>query len=151
MNKEISEILEHINLLEQRIITLERNSSKTPIKSETVIEDDDMDLAMANSITNCEEAELIQNKVLDSRNLEARILLCFFISDKYFGNAWLTSGNIERITSELGVKVSSANASTKLKSLRAYLESGKVRKNGLPTPYRLNRSGQKRFENILHG
>jgi hypothetical protein len=151
MNKEISEILERINLLEQRIMTLERNPNKTPIKGDITIDENDINLAIANSITNCEEAELIQNKVLDSRNLEARILLCFFISNKYFGNAWLTSGNIERITSELGVKVSSANASTKLKSLRAFLESGKVRKNGLPTPYRLNRSGQKHFDNILHG
>lgn len=151
MNKEITDLLLHVSSLEKRIVALEEKSALTPVKSTPDVEVDDMNLAIANSITNCKEAELIQAKVLDTRNLEAKILLCFFISHKYFSNAWLTSGNIERITSELGVKVGSANASTKLKSLRAFLESGKVRKNGLPTPYRLNRSGQKRFEEILHG
>lgn len=151
MSQEIQEMIDRIALLENRVALLEQNHKKPVPEEKDDTEVDDINLAIANKITTCDEAELIQHKVLDVRSVEAKILLCLYISSKYFNNAWLTSGSIERITSELGVKVTQPNASSKLKSMRSNLESGKVRKNGLPTPYRLNRSGQKRFEEILHG
>jgi len=120
------------------------------VQSDTV-NIEDIILSIVNKIGDCDESEEIQSKVLDQMNMEGKILLCFFISSKYFKNTWLTTGDIEKITSALGTKVAVGNVSNKIKAgLRQYLESGAVRKRGQPTPYRLNRKGVKRFNEIIH-
>jgi len=109
-------------------------------------------LAIVNKADDCDESDEIQGKVLDQKSMEGKILLCFYISHKYFNNSWLTTGNVEKITSGLGSKIDIGNISNKIRGeLRKYLESGAVRKKGQPTPYRLNRKGMKRFEEIIYG
>lgn len=140
---------------DRRIHLLE--SANHPLKSKSTSGKDGIDseslvLVIVNKIGECEESEDIQIKVLDQVDMEGKILLCFFISQKYFKNAWLNTGDIEKITSELGAKIAVGNVSNKIKdSLKQYLESGAVRKPGQPTPYRLNRKGVKRFNEIIHG
>lgn len=111
--------------------------------------DEDTAVKIANKVADCDENQKIQSNVLDKRDMEGKILLCFYISYKYFGNAWLTTGDIEKITTDLGVKIDARNVTNKMKELRQFLESGAVRKKGQPTPYRLNRNGMKRFQDIL--
>jgi hypothetical protein len=110
----------------------------------------DIILQIVNKIGDCDETEAIHKEILDKRGAEGRILLPFYVSHKYFGNEWLTSGGIEKITSDLGVKISTTNVSNYLTTFRKYLESGAARKKGQPTPYRLNRNGVKRFEEIIN-
>src|SRR6266481_1911216 len=141
MEEQLKQAFERIGNLELRIAALEEHpkSEKEFVEMrESDIED--LALAIANKAKDCNESEHIQKKVLDVRNPEAKVLMCFYVSYKYFGNAWLTSGDVERITSELGVKIATGNASNYIKALRANLESGKARKKGSATPCRLNRS-----------
>lgn len=107
-------------------------------------------LQIVNKVGDCAEADLIQKRILDQRGAEGRILLSFYISNKYFSNAWLTSGDVSKITSNLGVKIDKKNVTNYLVSYRKYLESNAVRKTGQPTPYRMNRNGVKRFEEIIN-
>lgn len=107
-------------------------------------------LKIVNKIGDCEEADEIQKNILDKHSAEGKVLLCFYISHKYFKNEWLGAGDIEKITAELGIKIDVRNASNYLKTYRSYLESGSTRKKGQPTPYRINRKGIKRFEEIIH-
>ncbi len=125
-----------------------KDVSATNTKPKQVTED--ISVPIANKIGDCEEFELIESKVIDTGDREAKILMCFYISKKHFGNEWLTSGHIERITSEIGIKIKTSNASTTLKKMRTYLECEESRKNGVPTKYRLNRNGLKKFESILN-
>lgn len=144
--------MDRLDNLEARLSELERQpKAKIALEGEPEEGFENLALAIANKTTDCGESAAIQAKVLDGRNVDAKILMCFYISHKYFSNAWLTSGDIQRITSELGVKIATANASNAMKKLRTYLETGKVRKKGSPTPCRLNRSGVNRFEEILNG
>lgn len=110
----------------------------------------DLFLKIANKAGDCEERQEIQKYVMDKRGAEGKVLLSFYISYKYFSNAWLTSGDIERITSQLGIKIDKRNVSNYLVTFRPCLESGAARKRGGPTPYRLNRRGVQRFEEIIH-
>ena len=152
MEKQIQEMLERLGSLEARVAVLEGHPKEKGALEEVQEESvEDIALAIANKTTDCDESTDIQTKVLDGRSVDAKVLMCFYISHKYFGNAWLTSGDVQRITAELGVKIAVGNASNALKKLRTYLETGKVRKKGSPTPCRLNRSGVKRFEEILNG
>lgn len=107
-------------------------------------------LKIVNKISDCDEADAIKNKVLDKSKVEGKILLCFYISNKYFNNEWLITSDIESITSELDVKIDGRNVSNYFKILRPYLESGAERKRGQSTPYRINRKGTKRFEEIIN-
>lgn len=110
----------------------------------------DISLQIVNKIGECDESDAIQKHVLDKRSAEGKILLCFYISHKYFENEWLETGHIEKITAELGIKIDRRNATNYLIEFRKYLESGAARKKGQPTPYRLNRKGVKRFEEIIN-
>ncbi len=110
----------------------------------------DIALQIVNKVGDCDESDAIQKQVLDKRDAEGKVLLSFFIANKYFGNAWLNSADIEKITSALGIKIDKRNGANYLKTLRKYLESAATPQRGQPTPYRLNRAGAKRFEEILH-
>lgn len=152
---QLKRIIEQLADHEKRIRVLEAREQKPKLKKDS---DDaksgissDLVLDVINKIGEYEEGEEIQNKILDKTDMEGKILLCFYISYKYFKNTWLTTGDIEKITSGLGAKTTAGNVSNKITAgLRKYLESGAVRKKGQPTPYRLNRKGVKRFEEIIH-
>ena len=149
----LQKILERLDNHEKRISSLEhsgQHAEETAIPGEENIDDPNLVLSIVNKIGDCDETEKIQKRVLDKRSMEARIMLCFYISHKYSNNAWLTTGDIEKITSELGIKIDKRNSTNKMKDLRQYLESGSARRKGQPTPYRLNRQGVKRFEEILN-
>jgi len=160
-NKNLHEKLEQIKILIDECLA--EVGSKNPNISESglvkekktistqvdTINSGGLILSIVNKVGNCEESEEIQSKVLDKKSMEAKILLCFYISYKYFKNQWLNSGDIEKITSELGIKITTGNVSNKIKDLRQYFESGTTRKQGQPTPYRLNRKGSKHFEETL--
>jgi hypothetical protein len=120
----------------------------TPKKAEN--EGNSIVLQIVNKVGDCDETADIQARVLDKRGAEGRVLLSFYVSQKYFNNTWLTSGDVEKITSDLGVKIDKKNISNYLVTYRKYLESNAVRKSGQPTPYRMNRGGVKRFEEIIN-
>lgn len=150
------DVLKKLEDHERRIFDLEKSLPSAGVPVDAVANGDkkpagDLILLIINKVGDCKESEEIQQKVLDKKGADSKILLCFYIANKYFNNAWLTSGVIEKITSGLGVKIDIGYISNKIKGvIRAYLESGAMRKNGLPTPYRLNRSGIKKFEEILN-
>lgn len=151
IEKELNEILRILKDYEKRICVLE--NVKRPVKTAhgpTETKDsNELILGIVNKIGECEESDAIQRNILDKKSMEGKILLCFFIANKYFKNAWLKTGEIEKITSDLGVKIDARNVTNKIKELRQLLESGAARKKGQPTPYRLNRNGIKRFYIIL--
>lgn len=148
INKMLKDHERRIHALEIHMLPVKRGATTEKTGAS---DSDTLILAIANKISECDESEEIQSKVLDKASMEGKILLCFYISYKYFKNTWLTTGNIEKITSGLGNKIAVGNVSNKIKGeLRQYLESGAVRKQGQPTPYRLNRKGVKRFEEIIY-
>ncbi len=154
-NTKLQKILQQLEDHEKRIRVLETRAlpAKKRVTPETIGTNNSnaLILDIVNKIGECDESEKIQNKILDKTDMEGKILLCFYITHKYFKNTWLTTGDIEKITSGLGTRITAGNASNKITGgLRKYLESGAVRRKGQPTPYRLNRKGVKRFEEILN-
>jgi len=154
-DKELRKMLQQLDDHERRIRLLEGGPRSKGQDRETgqsdVDSSPDLVLSIVNKISDCDEGEEIQRKILDKKSMDAKIILCLFISHKYFDNAWLTTGDIEKITSELGIKIDKRNAANKMKEIRQYLESASTRRKGQPTPYRLNRKGANRFSEILQG
>lgn len=108
-------------------------------------------LSIVNKIKSCDESDQIEKEILDKTSLPGRILLPFYICYKYFSQQGLTTGDIEKITSELRVKVQTPNVSKTISdSLHKYLEGNSTRIKGKPVVYRLNRKGAKYFESLLN-
>ena len=152
IEKEIKQIKNILKSHEKRIIELENFFLKAKRKT-SFFEQSDENLIknIVDKIKNCEESDKIETQVLDKDEQEGRILLPFYISYKYFSNQPLTTGDVEKITGELGVRIKAPNIANKIKkSLWKYLDSASIRKKGKPTLYRLNRKGAKRFEEILN-
>ncbi|MFN0219778.1 MAG: hypothetical protein ACKVP4_13300 [Hyphomicrobium sp.] len=115
-------------------------------------EDAEPDIAQIVSvIRDCDEAEIIERRVLDGRSVPNRVLLPLYILNKYLPNTMgLTSGDIEKITDQLGVKVAISSASTNLSgAVKSYVTGDAVRKKGAPVRYKLNRRGVQYFEELL--
>jgi hypothetical protein len=151
MSKNLEQILKQLADHEARIAALEGTDS-TIIEKKKIESSDDsknQNLAIANKANDCDETDAIA-KILISRDMQAKLLVCFYVSHKYFGNKWLTTGDLEKITSELGAKIDIRNISNKIKDTRQFLESGATRRKGQPTPYRLNRKGVVKFTEIIH-
>ena len=104
----------------------------------------DLDIAAVVAILkDCPEAEIIQERVLDAQPLNAvhRTLMCLWAVNKYVNDQLgLTSGDIEKITDQLGIKLDISSA---------FVSGDSVRRKGGAVHYRLNRRGIQEFERIL--
>jgi len=108
-------------------------------------------LLIVNKIKDCEESEKIDAQVLNKISLPARVLLPFYICYKYFPEQGLTTGDIEKITSQLRVRVKVPNVSKAVAgSLQKYLAGDSIRGRGKTSRYKLNLKGAKYFESLLN-
>jgi hypothetical protein len=70
---------------------------------------------IVNLAKNCDEAEKIERQILDRASQVDRTLLPLYLVHEHLENAFgLSSGDISKITTDLGVPVSTPNASTTL-------------------------------------
>lgn len=109
-------------------------------------------LSIVNKVKNCVEFEKIEKEILDKTALAGRILLPFYICYKYFPGQRLTTGDIEKITDGLKVKIQTPNVSKTIsKSLHKYLEGNFLPgRNQKTLVYALTPRGAKYFESLLN-
>ena len=109
--------------------------------------------AIIKHIKNCDRAESIETKVLDKVGQVNRILLPLFIVHEYMGNAYgLTSGDVSRITTDLGIPLQLPNVSRTLSGTASkYVIGDKVRRMGQTVRYKLSRRGVQYFKGVLNG
>jgi hypothetical protein len=105
------------------------------------------------TVKNCEEADAIEHQVLDRTSQVDRTLLPLYIVHEHFDNAFgLSSGDVSKITTDLGVPVSQSNASTTLSGTASkYVIGDRVRRKGQPVKYKLSRRGVKYIRSVIRG
>jgi hypothetical protein len=108
---------------------------------------------IVNLVKNCEEAEAIEGNVLDRASQVDRVLLPLYIVHEHMGNRFgLTSGEVSKITTELGVRVTQPNASRTLADTASrYVMGDKARRKGQPVRYRLSRRGLHYIKSVIGG
>jgi hypothetical protein len=101
----------------------------------------------------CDEAENIERHILDRSSQVDRTLLPLYIVHEHLGNAFgLSSGDVTKITTDLGVPVSQPNASRTLSGTAAkYVIGDRVRKKGQPVRYKLSRRGVQYLQAVIRG
>lgn len=140
-----SSLTEH---LRPRASLKQQKTDSSPSKGEQVSISE-----IVEHIKNCDDAENIENRILDTTSQVNRILLPLFILQKHIrANRGLTTGEISSTTKELGIPIHIANVSNALKGSAArYVIGDSVRKKGQPVRYLLSRRGIKYLENVIKG
>lgn len=123
-----------------------REQSEAPTKTSNLNE-------IVNSIKSCKEAELIGKNILDRVSVVDRVLLPLYIVHAYLSpNQGLTSGEISKILSELGIGIHVPNISNTLSSTASkYVLGDKMRKKGQPVRYRISRKGMDYLKTVITG
>jgi hypothetical protein len=106
--------------------------------------------AVANAVHDSDKTEDIQKNILDKRKSLGRILTAFHFAHET-GDEYLTTGDIEKITDQLRVKISQPNVSNCIAANRKYFSAGTTRRRGAKVPYKLNRQGELAYERCLAG
>jgi len=104
-------------------------------------------------IKDCDEAEAIETQILDRVAQVDRTLLPLYIVHEYLGDAvGLTSGDVNKITTNLGIPISRPNASSTLSGTASkYVIGDKVKVKGRPVRYKLSRRGVQYLKQVLAG
>jgi hypothetical protein len=104
-------------------------------------------------VKNCDEAEAIESQILDRAAQVDRTLLPIYIVHEHLDNAFgLTSGEVNKVTKDLGIPVSQPNASRTLSGTASkYVIGDKVKVKGQPVRYKLSRRGLKYMKEVLAG
>lgn len=154
---EIERLLEfYSNRASQSEPTLQASTppKKKQARKQTASVDSDNkpDLAkIVNLVKDCDEAEQIETQILDRSGQVNRVLLPLYIVYEHMSNAiGLTSGDVKKITTDLGISIHIANASKTLsKTASKYVIGDTTRRKGQPVRYKLSRRGIQYFKSIL--
>lgn len=108
---------------------------------------------IVNLVKNCDEAEQIEKNVLDRTSQVDRTLLPLYIVHEYLDNRYaLSSGEIAKISTQLGVPVSQPNVSRTLSgSASRYIIGDRVRVKGHAVKYKLSRRGLQYMQSVVSG
>ena len=106
---------------------------------------------IVNIIKDNDESNKIEENILNRSSQIDRILLPLYIVNKYLDQKpQLTSGNISKILSELGVPIKISNVSTKLASSASkYVMQNTSRKKGQSTKYVISRRGIQYIASVI--
>lgn len=131
-----------------------KSASKKKAAKKTEAVSESVDYAeIVNLVKECEEAEVIEEQILDRSSQVNRTLLPLYIVHEYLDNDHkLTSGEISKITTDLGIPIAQSNASRTLSGTASrYVIGDKVKKKGQPVRYKLSRRGVKYIKAVLEG
>jgi hypothetical protein len=151
--EEVQELLEYYSSIESKVKPPPK-ATKITSKKKDKQPDLEPDLAkIINLIKSCDEAESIEERILDRTSEVNRVLLPLYIVHEYLDNTFgLTATEISSITSDLGVRVFRQNANRSLTgSGKGYVVSDSLRKRGVATHYKLNRRGAKYMKSVIQG
>jgi hypothetical protein len=106
-----------------------------------------------NLIKNCDEAEGMESRILDKTSQVNRVLLPLYVVHEYLENSHgLTSGEIAKITTDLGVPINQPNVAHTLSGTASkYVIGDRVRKKGQPVRYKMSRRGVKFLAAVIQG
>ncbi|MGA2092289.1 MAG: hypothetical protein ABSH16_02630 [Sedimentisphaerales bacterium] len=108
---------------------------------------------IVNKIKDCEESDVIEKYIIDKTSEVNRVLLPLYIIHEYMENTIaLQSGEISKITKELGIPISQPNVSRSLSgSASRFVMGDRTRKASHVVKYKLNRRGLKYMKEIIKG
>ncbi|MBA7664106.1 hypothetical protein ES703_72157 [subsurface metagenome] len=108
-------------------------------------------IEIVNHIKDCDEANLIEEKILDRPGQVNRVLLPLYIANKYIKDkVSLTTGSIYKVLKELGINIAQPNISSVIHNTASrYVMGDKPTKKGSVVRFKINRRGIKYISEVL--
>jgi hypothetical protein len=85
---------------------------------------------IVNKIKDSDNYNKLETNVLDETQNLPRILMCMHYANEYKEGIYLTTGQVEAITDQLGVKITKSNAGSNIKSNQKYFNNRNARMKG---------------------
>lgn len=151
---EIQALLDHYSKSSPSIYPLRKEKGTKIKSSQAQSSAGQFDFSkIVNLVKNCDEAESIENKILDKASQVNRTLLPLYIVHEHMDNAVaLTSGDINKITTDLGIPIATPNASRTLSGTASrYVIGDQVRTKGQTVRYKLSRRGVQYIKSVITG
>ncbi len=132
---------------------LKKKKQKVAKKGQPAEQAHDYLTKIINLIKECDEADAIEKNIIDKASQVNKVLLPLYIVHEHMENSFgLQSGEISKITKDLGIPISQPNVSRTLSNSAArYVMGDRVRKIGQAVKYRLNRRGIKYVQGVVKG
>lgn len=153
LSKKLSQIKGLIDDCYEILGTQEKKKAqkrKVPASGKENESDGDYIIGIVNKIKDFDDFEKLEDKVLNKSQTGPKIIMPYYFCYKFFPETTLTTGDIEKITEEFGVRISHTNVAAKIKKdLKKFLTSDTTRAPGKIIRYKLNRKGALYFESLL--
>lgn len=148
-SEEIKKILSIYQVEKNKNLTKEKKSFKEEKVNQS--SDQDVIIDVINYIKECEEADAIEEKILDRSSQVDRILLPLYAAEKLGNKITLSSGDIHKVLKELGIKIALPNISNSLKGTASkYVIGDRQHKKGVGVvKYRISRPGGQYISKVL--
>jgi len=137
----------------QSAISGKKTKSHNRKQSSQTLHQKDHITQIVNLIKDCKESDIIEKTIIDKGSEVNKVLLPLYIIHEYMGNTIaLQSGEISKITKELGIPISQPNVSSSLSGAASrYVMGDRTRKARQVVKYKLNRRGLKYIKDIIGG
>jgi len=106
-------------------------------------------MGIVNEINDADNHPIIEKNILKKANQLNRILLVFYFAHKVHKDTGITTGDIEAVTHQLGIRIKKSNAGGCIKTNSKYFAAENVRRKGAVVKYKINRKGIEEFENLI--
>jgi hypothetical protein len=93
----------------------------------------------------------LEQNIIDKPAMLPKLLMCMHFAKELSDDPYLTTGQIQAITDQLGIKIHMANVGKAIKSNQKHFTAKTARKRGQAVPYKLNRNGEAAFQRFLKG
>jgi hypothetical protein len=153
-SEEIQALLDHYSSSSSPISLAQKKDTSKGKPSRPQSSKEQIDISMiVNKVKDCDEADAIERQILDKASQVNRTLLPIYIVYEYMDNSvGLTSGDINKITSELGIPIATPNVSHTLSGTASrYVMGDQVRIKGQPVRYKLSRRGVQYIKSVIAG
>ena|SRR5579862_103860 len=144
---------EEVNRLLELHEAAEPRRSGTAVRSKASVRPSQNDAGIplheiVNQVRDCDEAEIIEAKILDSRSQVHRALLPLYIVQNYFDDRFaLAASDIAEVCKQLRVPVAHENVSKMLRGPASKFVM--VESEGPPKRFKINRRGAEHLATLL--
>ncbi len=136
----------------QKSLIKKRAVKATNTEESDIAEHSKVDIAkLVGHINDADNHDDIAKHILGKSAQLPKILMCLYFAMENLESPNLTTGNIETITDQLGIKMKCANAVTTIKKNQKYFAQDTVRKMGAIMKYKLNRKGKDAYLKVVTG
>ena len=106
-------------------------------------------VGLVHHIQDHKDFDKLDKAILSKPGQLPRILMCLYYGAEHFDDPHFTTGEVEAVTNQFGVRILKANVGKKLKQHPTYVTMDSIRKQGTIIGYKINRNGSTYFQSLL--